>query len=345
MKTKLPLVAVTLLLVVALVGCLPILLIAASPSSGACPGDLPADASVEAIAATIRQLESGNDYTARAPGSSASGAYQFLDSTWGGYGGYARAYLAPPEVQDAKAFENINGILAANGNDPAAVPVSWYIGHVPPPGSPEWDTVPSPGAGNRLTPREYQAKWMEVYREKLGVAPASTGSPDESSTSTSIQPAACSVGVLAVSGDYALPVERIWYEQHPEWFTKPHHDYPAADIPVPTGTPIFAAAAGVVVSTPTSGKCGIGVVINGDDGAQYTYCHGLPGSHTIATGDRVAMGQPLMLSASTGNSSGPHLHFAIESGGQARCPQPFLEAVAAGQGTVVDELPTKWCAY
>lgn len=345
MKTKLPLTAAALLLVVALVACLPILLIAASPSSGACSGVLPADASVEAIAATIRQLESGDDYTARAPGSSASGAYQFLDSSWGGYGGYARAYLAPPEIQDAKAFENINAVLAANNNDPAAVPVSWYIGHVPPPASPEWDTVPAPGAGNRLTPREYQAKWMEVYREKLGVAPASTDSPDERSTSTRIQPAACSVGVLAVSGDYALPVERIWYEQHPEWFTKPHHDYPAADIPVPTGTPIFAAAAGVVVSTPTSGKCGIGVVINGDDGAQYTYCHGLPGSHAVASGDKVATGQPLMLSASTGNSSGPHLHFAIAVDGQARCPQPFLAALADGRTVDPGGLPTKGCSY
>ena len=345
MKTKLPLAAATLVLVIALVACLPILLIAAGPSSGACPGGSPVDASVEAIAATIRQLESGDDYTARATGSSASGAYQFLDSSWGGYGGYSRAYLAPPEIQDAKAFENINAILAANGNDPATVPVSWYIGHVPRPGSPEWDTVPSPGAGNRLTPREYQTKWMEAYREKLGATPVSVEPADASSTSTSIKPAACTVGVLAVSGDYALPVERIWYEQHPDWFTKPHHDYPAADIPVPTGTPIFAAAAGVVVSTPTSGKCGIGVVINGDDGAQYTYCHGLPGSHAVATGDKVATGQPLMLSASTGNSTGPHLHFAIEFDGRARCPQEFLRTVVNGQAVGPSALPAVGCIY
>jgi hypothetical protein len=121
----------------------------------------------EVTQATIRQLESGGDYTARASGSSASGAYGFLDSSWAAYGGYPRAYLAPPAVQDAKATEYIASVLAANDNDVTAVPVQWYIGHVPPPGSTEWDTVPAPGAGNRLTPREYQNKWMEVYRSLL----------------------------------------------------------------------------------------------------------------------------------------------------------------------------------
>lgn len=43
------------------------------------------------------------DYRNQNPSSTASGAWQFLDSTWAGYGGYSRAMYAPPAVQDAKA--------------------------------------------------------------------------------------------------------------------------------------------------------------------------------------------------------------------------------------------------
>jgi hypothetical protein len=158
-------------------------------------------------------------------------------------------------------------------------------------------------------------------------------------------PRGCPVGDVALSGDYALPVERRWYDEHPDWFTRPHHDYPAIDIPVPTGTPLSAVTSGVVVSTPTSGRCGIGVVLNGDDGAQYTYCHGLPGSHAVTTGDRVTPGQFLMDSASTGNSTGPHLHFAIRIGRLARCPQPFLTGIAQGRIADAHGLPPGGCTY
>lgn len=153
----------------------------------------------------------------------------------------------------------------------------------------------------------------------------------------------CPSGELATSGDYALPLERRWYDEHPDRFTQPHHDYPAVDIPVPVGTPLYAVTSGAVVSTPASGRCGIGVVINGVDGAQYTYCHGLPGSHAISVGDRVSTGQFLMDSASTGNSTGPHLHFAINAGGVARCPQTFLVAIVEGHPLAPEGLPTRGC--
>jgi len=98
---------------------LPALFATGDPAPLACVGS----GSVEVVLATIRSRESGGDYTARASGSTASGAYQFVDSTWDGYGGFPQAWQAPPLVQDAKATEMVVSILDAHDGDAAAVPV------------------------------------------------------------------------------------------------------------------------------------------------------------------------------------------------------------------------------
>ena len=54
--------------------------------------------------AQLRQCEAGGNY-ARNSGNGYYGAYQYNNGTWGNYGGYARADLAPPAVQDQKAYE------------------------------------------------------------------------------------------------------------------------------------------------------------------------------------------------------------------------------------------------
>lgn len=287
---------------------------------------------VEVIRATIRQLESGGDYTARAPGSSASGAYQFIDESWAGYGGYPRAWLAPPDVQDAKATDYIAKVLAANGDDVSLVPVAWYIGHVPPAGSTEWDVVPAPGAGNRLTPREYQAKWMDVYRTKIaehgGTPPTS-----ETTAGTSRPAPACPGGQgTPLPGGWALPGPRDLMERTADQLDNPHHDHPAWDWAIPTGTPVYAVRGGTVLAITTTpyncagrgscDPCGLGVTIADEQGVQWTYCHG--SEHHVQQGEAVTAGQQILSSGNTGSSTGPHLHLAIRTNGIARCPQPLI---------------------
>jgi hypothetical protein len=121
--------------------------------------------SIDAILKALREVESGGDYKARASGSSASGAYQFIDSTWAANGGtqYAqRAYLATPAQQDEIARRAVTRILQANASKGPreqleAVAQTWYIGHVASPA--ELDKVPP---GNRLTVRQYTEKFLRA---------------------------------------------------------------------------------------------------------------------------------------------------------------------------------------
>ncbi len=114
------------------------------------------------ILATIRYLESRGDYTAPLNKGRASGAYQFITSTWNDYGGYAEAYLAPPEVQDERAAADVYRFLAQWDNDVSMIPVMWYY----PRAANDlalMDVVPVPTAGNVLTVREYQQRWLAVW--------------------------------------------------------------------------------------------------------------------------------------------------------------------------------------
>lgn len=79
----------------------------------------------------VRDLESKGDYKAdrapKYPGQTASGAYQYTDSTWSGYGGYNRAVDAPPDVQDKKAREDFQKRLGDYGNDPFKAAAGHYF--------------------------------------------------------------------------------------------------------------------------------------------------------------------------------------------------------------------------
>ena len=114
------------------------------------------------ILATIRYQESRGIYDIPPNRGNASGAYQFIASTWNDYGGYPHAYLAPPAVQDERAAKDVLRFLAQWDMDVSMVPVMWYY----PRAAREpalMDVVPVPSAGNVLTIREYQTRWLGVF--------------------------------------------------------------------------------------------------------------------------------------------------------------------------------------
>jgi len=98
------------------------------------------------------------------------------------------------------------------------------------------------------------------------------------------------------------------------------------DITGDHGQPIFAAAAGRVVSVGQQGGYGNLVIVDHGHGLQTRYGH-LSG-FDVRAGQTVARGQKIARMGSTGRSTGDHLHFEVRVNDRAINPRPFLEANA-----------------
>jgi murein DD-endopeptidase MepM/ murein hydrolase activator NlpD len=95
------------------------------------------------------------------------------------------------------------------------------------------------------------------------------------------------------------------------------------DIATPTGTSVYAALSGTVQFAGwNSFGYGYLVVIRGVDNRDYYYAHN--SRLLVKRGQFVAQGKLISRSGSTGNSTGPHLHFEVRIGGQARNPLAYL---------------------
>ena len=89
------------------------------------------------------------------------------------------------------------------------------------------------------------------------------------------------------------------------------HDKNAVDLAIAIGTPIHAAADGVVLLARTGYNGGFGnlVIINHPNGTQTVYAH--QSKLNTTTGAQVFQGQIIGYVGSTGHSTGPHLHFEV----------------------------------
>ncbi|WP_405440064.1 peptidoglycan DD-metalloendopeptidase family protein [Streptomyces niveus] len=84
------------------------------------------------------------------------------------------------------------------------------------------------------------------------------------------------------------------------------------DFAASSGTTVKAVGPGTVVSAGWAGSYGNEVVIKHDDGQYSQYAH--LSSLSVSAGQSVGGGDQIGLSGSTGNSTGPHLHFEIRTG-------------------------------
>jgi murein DD-endopeptidase MepM/ murein hydrolase activator NlpD len=109
------------------------------------------------------------------------------------------------------------------------------------------------------------------------------------------------------------------------------------DFEASVGTPIQAAAGGVVVTAEVHPQYGNMVEIDHGNGLVTRYAHA--SKLLVKKGDLVKRGQAVSLVGTTGRSTGPHLHFEVLVQGVQQDPRRFLNAAAANAATVAQAAP------
>jgi len=162
----------------------------------------------------------------------------------------------------------------------------------------------------------------------LGQARQDLALARDRSLSSSFAPAAGSMlAAPAYDGQYVFPVgggpSLVSVSHH-------HHDYPAADIAAPEGSPIYALADATVVRSWASpeGHCGIGMTIDTADGQQWTYCHMSYLDPAVTSGAQLPAGTEVGLVGMTGHATGPHLHLQLDPTTSYPQLQPWFQHFA-----------------
>ena len=166
-----------------------------------------------------------------------------------------------------------------------------------------------------------EAEEAKRLREEQAAAAAAAAS---SSGGGSSYTAASSGNVVSGSGYFTHPCPGMTYQS--SYFGEIREfevgGHKGNDYAAPAGTPTYAAAAGTVVIAGWSNSAGNWVVINHGNGLVTKYMH--HSSLCVSAGQYVEKGQQIGYVGSTGQSTGPHLHFQVELNGVAVSPDSYM---------------------
>lgn len=157
----------------------------------------------------------------------------------------------------------------------------------------------------------------KLYTEPKKVVVAKKTSLGTVNTATNISGAKVELGISLIK-----PISGIITSRFGARSSRRVSSHTGLDIATSTGTPIYAAASGTVTFSGRKGSYGNLIVVTHSNGVQtyYAHCNKLYASN----GQTVSQGQTIAEVGSTGNSTGPHLHFEIRVNGVAYNPQNYL---------------------
>ncbi len=149
--------------------------------------------------------------------------------------------------------------------------------------------------------------------------PATTGSATTPGAAPTATPSA---GTRAV-GSFIWPATgalTTYFGDNPGYYGPGGHN--GLDVANAQGTPLLAADGGVVIFAGWQGGLGNAVAVDHENGFVTWYGHAL--SIAVSPGQRVARGQVVAYMGTTGNSTGPHIHFIIVRNGVYVDPLGYL---------------------
>ena len=190
-------------------------------------------------------------------------------------------------------------------SDVATIPgFSYKVSAIP-------DEVPSDASVVILVPPPL----TQIIKGQPAPQPLPAVKINPTSTATPIQPVN---PIPAANGGNQSPVASIYPLTNPApitsrfgWRTHPltgnRRFHSGLDIGAPAGSPVVATSAGTVISAGWNGGYGKAIIIQHSDTQQTLYGH--LSEVSVQAGQTIAQGTVIGLVGSTGNSTGPHLHF------------------------------------
>src|SRR4051812_42068600 len=114
--------------------------------------------------------------------------------------------------------------------------------------------------------------------------------------------------------------------------SRPGHLHAGIDLAVPYGTPIVAAACGIV--TTAESQSGYGNIVCVKHSASLTTCYAHMSRFASRVGQHVHQGQVIGYVGTTGDATGPHVHFETRVHGTPTNPAPYLSGARRARVTV-----------
>lgn len=99
--------------------------------------------------------------------------------------------------------------------------------------------------------------------------------------------------------------------------------HPGIDVGAPSGSALVAAASGRVIYAGYRGGYGNTVILDHGNGVTTLYAHQRSGGIRVSSGESVKKGERIGTVGSTGNSTGPHLHFEVRVNGTPKNPMSY----------------------